>query len=309
MPTIVGVSFRPVTKVYYFDPARFLDLRSGEYVVVDTARGREVGCVSLPPGDMPASEVSGGLKQVVRRATAWDMVERELYRQREAEALTRARQQATEHRLPIKVVRTEYNFDGGRLVIYFTADKRVDFRALVRDLARVFRCRIEMRQIGVRDQAKFLDGVGKCGRRLCCSSWLREFAPVSIKMAKSQNLPLNPTEISGVCGRLLCCLSYENDLYEEARAELPKVGSTILSKQGVGKVRKLNPLQRTMFVQMEDESLVEVTVDDILENRGKEQSRTCGACGGCSVKRKATSTGHASDALDDEDVRELEMLT
>ena len=130
MPTIVGVSFRPVTKVYYFDPARFLDLRPGEYVVVDTARGREVGCVSLPPGDMPASEVSGGLKQVVRRATAWDMVERELYRQREAEALTRARQQATEHRLPIKVVRTEYNFDGGRLVIYFTADKRVDFRAL-----------------------------------------------------------------------------------------------------------------------------------------------------------------------------------
>ena len=221
----------------------------------------------------------------------------------------RSLQQATEHRLPIKVVRTEYNFDGGRLVIYFTADKRVDFRALVRDLARVFRCRIEMRQIGVRDQAKFLDGVGKCGRRLCCSSWLREFAPVSIKMAKSQNLPLNPTEISGVCGRLLCCLSYENDLYEEARAELPKVGSTILSKQGVGKVRKLNPLQRTMFVQMEDESLVEVTVDDILENRGKEQSRTCGTCGGCSVKRKATSAGHASDALDDEDVRELEMLT
>ena len=309
MPTVVGVSFRPVTKVYYFDPTRFSDLRAGEYVVVDTARGREVGYVVLPPGDVPSSELGGGLKQVVRRATAWDMVERELYRQREAEALTRARQKALEHNLPIKVVRTEYNFDGGRLIIYFTADKRIDFRALVRDLARVFRCRIEMRQIGVRDQAKFLDGVGKCGRRLCCSSWLREFAPVSIKMAKSQNLPLNPTEISGVCGRLLCCLSYENDTYEDARSQMPKVGSTVLSKQGTGRVRKLNPLQRTMFIQMEDDSLVEITADDILENRGKEQPRTCGTCGGCSVKRKAASGEHASKPgasgdLDDADEAE-----
>ena len=313
MPTVVGVSFRPVTKVYYFDPNRFMDLRPGEYVVVDTARGREVGCVIMPPSDVSTAELSGSLKHVVRRATAWDMVERELYRQREAEALTRARQKAVEHRLPIKVVRTEYNFDGGRLIIYFTADKRIDFRALVRDLARLFRCRIEMRQIGVRDQAKFLDGVGKCGRRLCCSSWLREFAPVSIKMAKSQNLPLNPTEISGVCGRLLCCLSYENDTYEDARSQMPKVGSTVLSKQGVGRVRKLNPLQRTMFLQLEDDSLVEIAADDILENRGKEQPRTCGTCGGCSVKRKAASEGHAPDAaalenLDDTDERGAEEL-
>ncbi len=291
MPVIVGVSFRPVTKIYYFDPTRVRDLRPGEYVVVDTARGREVGCVTLPPHEVPTQEVSGALKQVVRRATAWDMVEKELYRQREAEALARSRQKAAEHNLPIKVVRTEYNFDGGRLVIYFTSDKRIDFRGLVRDLARIFRCRIEMRQIGVRDQAKLLDGLGKCGRRLCCSSWLREFAPVSIKMAKQQNLPLNPTEISGVCGRLLCCLSYENETYDEVRGRLPKLGSNVLTKQGAGRVRKVNALQETMFVQLEDESIVEMTMEDILENRGKDKARACGACGGCSVKKRPAGKG------------------
>lgn len=291
MTVIVGVNFRPVTKVYYFDPLRVRDLQQGEYVVVDTARGREVGCVVLTPRDVPPNEISGALKQVVRRATAWDMVEKELYRQREAEALARSKQKAAEHNLPMKLVRTEYNFDGGRLVIYFTSDKRVDFRGLVRDLARIFRCRIEMRQIGVRDQAKLLDGLGKCGRRLCCSSWLREFAPVSIKMAKQQNLPLNPTEISGVCGRLLCCLSYENETYDEVRSRLPKLGSSVLTKQGAGKVRKLNPLQETMFIQLEDESIVEMTMEDILENRGKDKARTCGTCGGCSVKKRPADKG------------------
>jgi cell fate regulator YaaT (PSP1 superfamily) len=291
MPLIVGVSFRPVTKIYYFDPARVQDLQQGEYVIVDTARGREVGCIALQPRDVPAGEIGGALKQVVRRATAWDMVEKELYRQREAEALVRSKQKAAEHNLPMKLVRTEYNFDGGRLVIYFTSDKRVDFRGLVRDLARIFRCRIEMRQIGVRDQAKLLDGMGKCGRRLCCSSWLREFAPVSIKMAKQQNLPLNPTEISGVCGRLLCCLSYENETYDEVRNRLPKLGSNVLTKQGTGKVRKVNALQETMFIQLEDESIVEMTMADILENRGKDKARTCGTCGGCSVKKRPAAKG------------------
>lgn len=294
MPTVVGVSFRPATKVYYFDPTRVLDLQAGEYVVVDTARGREVGYIVLPPREVTAGEVGGALKNVVRRASAWDMVKREQWRQREADAVLRARQQAAEHKLPIKVVRAEYNFDGGRLVVSFIADKRIDFRALVRDLARIFRCRIEMRQIGVRDQARLLDGVAKCGRPLCCSSWLREFAPVSIKMAKSQNLPLNPSEISGVCGRLLCCLSYENDTYDELRGQMPKVGSTVLTAQGVGKVRKLNPLQRTLFVQMEDESLVEISVEEILENRGKQQPRTCSACNGCSAKRAAPAADSKS---------------
>ena len=161
----------------------------------------------------------------------------------------------------------------------------------MRDLARIFRCRIEMRQIGVRDQAKLLDGLGKCGRRLCCSSWLREFAPVSIKMAKQQNLPLNPTEISGVCGRLLCCLSYENETYDEVRGRLPKLGSNVLTKQGAGRVRKVNALQETMFVQLEDESIVEMTMEDILENRGKDKARACGACGGCSVKKRPAGKG------------------
>ena len=214
MPTVVGLQFKPVTKVYHFDPGVLIDLAHNDYVIVDTAKGQEVAQVVQPPHLIGDDAVVGEMKSVARRATPWDLLQKDRWEYKEREAMAICRTTVREHGLNIKIIRCEYNYNGGRLLIYFSAENRIDFRTLVRELARVFRTRIEMRQIGVRDEAKLLDGVGKCGRQLCCTSWLREFTPVSIRMAKNQQLPLNPEEISGVCGRLLCCLSYEDAHYK-----------------------------------------------------------------------------------------------
>jgi len=214
------------------------------------------------------------------------MLEQDTWRQKEAEALAVCREKAAEHALEMKVVRCEYNFDGGRLTVYFAAEDRIDFRGLVRDLARVMQARIEMRQIGVRDEAKILDGVGKCGRQLCCTSWLREFAPVSIRMAKNQQLPLNPDEISGVCGRLLCCLSYEDPVYKEANKKMPKLGSEVTTPQGNGRVRHLHPLKESVTVYLQNNVMAEFTVDELITSK---KGGGCGTCGGCTVKRRASA--------------------
>ncbi len=241
---MIGVQFKPVTKVYHFESGNMLDLVPSDYVVVDTARGPEVAQVVQPPHHIEDDAVVGEMKAVLRRAWAWDMVQRDLWQHKEQEALAICRSKAKENGLNIKMVRCEYSFDGGRLLVYFASDERVDFRALVRELARIFRTRIEMRQIGVRDEAKLLDGVGKCGRQLCCTSWLREFTPVSIRMAKNQQLPLNPDEISGVCGRLLCCLSYEDSLYREQNKKMPKLGAEVVTPHGKGQSAPRPPAQR-----------------------------------------------------------------
>ncbi len=285
MPVVVGVQFRPVTKIYYFDPDRRLDLMPGDYVVVDTAKGREVAQIVQPPHTVAQEELVGDVKKVVRRATPWDLLQKDLWQRKEREALTICRHKARAHGLKMKVTRCEYNFDGGRLTVFFTAEKRVDFRALVRDLARTFQTRIEMRQIGVRDEAKLLDGVGKCGRQLCCTSWLREFAPVSVRMAKNQQLPLNPDEISGVCGRLLCCLSYEDPLYKEQNRKMPKVGAEVITPQGKGRVRHLHPLKETVTVKLENDVLAEFSVHELIT--GKRNGGGCGPCGGCTAERRA----------------------
>lgn len=284
MPIVVGVQFKPVTKIYHFDPAGHHDLEPGDWVIVDTVRGREVAQVVEPPHEVSDEAIAGPLKSVVRRATAWDMVQRDQYMHKEAEAFQKCKERIKEFQLPMKLVRTEYNFDGGRLIVYFTAEQRVDFRALVRDLAKVFRTRVEMRQIGVRDEAKMLDGVGKCGRQLCCASWLREFSPISIKMAKLQDLPLNPSEISGVCGRLLCCLSYEVDTYSELRQQLPKVGTEVVTPEGPGRVKQVHTLREALTVQLQDGSLIEVNVADLVMKGKPTGSRGCGSCGGCSLR-------------------------
>jgi cell fate regulator YaaT (PSP1 superfamily) len=251
MPVVVGVAFRPVTKIYYFDPAGVEDLAIGEYVVVETSRGRTLGQVALTPRAVGADEISGTLKPVVRRATAWDMVQNDQMMHREPEALAICKQRAAALRMDIKVVKVEFSFDGASAVVYFTSDQRVDFRNLVHELSQALRTRVEMRQVGVRDEAKFIGGFGKCGRELCCASWLREFTPVSIKMAKAQDLPLNAPEVSGLCGRLLCCLSYENDFYTEARKQMPRVNSMIETPQGVGKVRQVHVLANSISVLVE----------------------------------------------------------
>jgi len=286
MQIVIGAAFKPVTKVYYFDPTTMLDLMPNDFVIVDTAKGRELAQIVLSPHRVPEDEIVGEMKQVVRRATPWDMLEQDTWQHKEQEALAVCRQMAVEHNLEMKIIRCEYNFDGGRLTVYFAADDRIDFRALVRDLARVMQARIEMRQIGVRDEAKILDGVGKCGRQLCCTSWLREFAPVSIRMAKNQQLPLNPDEISGVCGRLLCCLSYEDPVYKEANKKMPKLGAEVTTPQGIGRVRHLHPLKESVTVYLQSNVMAEFLVDELITSK---KGGGCGTCGGCTVKRRASA--------------------
>jgi len=213
MPEIVGIRFKPVTKVYYFHPGEFRDIAQDDPVIVDTTRGEELGWVEVPLRVVPNEEIKGTLKTIVRRATPVDLALLEEHRAKEAQALQKCRDKAAELGLPMKVVRAEYSFDGRRLLFAFISEQRVDFRELVRALARSFKTRIEMKQIGARDEAKLIGGYGRCGRELCCTTWLTEFHPVSIRMAKQQDLPLAPSEISGLCGRLLCCLAYENDQY------------------------------------------------------------------------------------------------
>jgi cell fate regulator YaaT (PSP1 superfamily) len=263
MPLVVGVRFNPATKVYYFDPTGFKDLTVAEYVVVETSRGEEAGRVVIPPRQVTDQEIVGRLKSVIRRASAVDLTQMTYYRFKEQDALRRCQQKVQEHELPMKVVRAEYNYDGGRLVFFFTAEKRVDFRKLVQELARSFRARIELRQIGVRDEAKLMGGIGRCGLALCCSTWLAEFNPVSIKMAKQQDLPLSPMEISGVCGRLLCCLAYENDHYAEVKERLPRRGKVIDTPHGRGKVVQVNVITETVQVELESQVTVEVSQQDL----------------------------------------------
>lgn len=295
MPTVVGVSFRPVTKVYYFDPGSLLDLAAGEYVVVETSQGQEVGRVMWQPRAVADTEFSGELKPVVRRATAMDLLDRDRFARREEEALAQCRAKAKEHKLPMTVVSAEFSFDGSRLVVAFTAENRIDFRDLVRDLARTFGARIEMKQIGVRDQAKVLDGVGKCGCQLCCAAWLREFNPVTIKMAKQQNLPLNPPEISGVCGRLLCCLAYEANVYEEARKALPKIGAAVMTPEGEGRVRRVQPLREMVTVRLEDGVTRDYAVSELPELAAKGAARACNGCAGGGLPERAGSAEGEQD--------------
>jgi len=263
MPLVIGVRFEPVAKVYYFDPAGFENLTVGEYVIVDTARGEEVGKVVIAPREVSDQEIVGRLKGIQRQATALDLAQLATYRYREQEALERCSQKVKEFNLPMKIVRAEYNYDGSRLVFFFVSETRVDFRELVRDLAQSFKSHIELRQIGVRDEAKLIGGVGRCGLTLCCATWLTDFNPVSIKMAKQQDLPLSPMEISGVCGRLLCCLAYENDAYTAAKARLPKQGEVIDTAHGRGKIVQVNVIKETVQVELESQVIVEVSYQDV----------------------------------------------
>lgn len=212
MAWVAGVRFKPAGKIYYFDCEEF-DLEAGDAVIVETIRGIECGTVAIGKREMSEEELVLPLKTVIRKATEKDIEVYNRNRQKEAEAMRICKQKVKEHQLPMRLIDVEYTFDMGKVIFYFTADGRVDFRELVKDLASVFKTRIELRQIGVRDEAKMLGGLGTCGRILCCNCFLGEFAPVSIRMAKEQNLSLNPSKISGICGRLMCCLNYESDLY------------------------------------------------------------------------------------------------
>ncbi len=261
MPKVAGVRLKPAGKIYYFAATGFEDLEAGEHVIVETARGEAMGKVVIPPKEI--AETPEHLRPIQRRATALDLSSKEHQRLREREALERCQEKVKEHGLAMKLIKAEHNFNGSRLVVYFTAEKRVDFRDLVRDLARTLKTRVELRQIGVRDEAKLLGGIGRCGRPLCCTTHLCEFSPVSIKMAKLQDISLNPAEISGVCGRLLCCLAYEHEVYRAVKGRLPKVGVAVDTPYGTGRVKSINVLKETVEVELKSEVTIQLPSEEI----------------------------------------------
>lgn len=270
MPTVVGIRFKDSGKTYYFDPTQVNDMTMGQYVIVETARGLEMARVAELPHDVEESVIVGELKPVIRPATDDDEVRWKQLNSRQDDLLRRCQEKIDEHQLPMGLVKAEYSFDGSRLTFYFTADKRVDFRNLVRDLARTFRTRIELRQIGPRDEAKLLGGIGPCGRILCCASFLPDYARVSIKMAKDQDLPLNPSKISGVCGRLLCCLAYEHEQYIEMKAELPRRGMWVQTPEGPGEVIVVNVLRGTVTVLLASSGVQEEFSPEIIQETTAE---------------------------------------
>ncbi|MDD6235814.1 MAG: stage 0 sporulation family protein [Clostridiales bacterium] len=250
MAEIIGVRFKNVGKIYYFDPDG-KQINNGQRVIVETARGVECGEVALSNRIVEDSEIVSPLKKVIRIATREDLQKITENKKKEQEALEICQQKINEHKLDMKLVDVEYTFDNNKILFYFTADGRVDFRELVKDLAAIFRTRIELRQIGVRDESKMLGGLGICGRPFCCSTFLGEFQPVSIKMAKEQSLSLNPTKISGTCGRLMCCLKYEQDVYEQLLKITPKVGAIVNSPDGKGQVIDSNLLTGMIKVRLD----------------------------------------------------------
>ena len=267
MLTVIGVRFRAAGKIYYFDPAD-RQIKIGDHVIVETARGIEYGYVVLGNREVDEIKVIPPLKPVIRMATDEDRAIEAKNKEKEKEAFKICQEKIKKHNLEMKLIDAEYTFDNNKVLFYFTADGRIDFRELVKDLASVFKTRIELRQVGVRDETKILGGIGICGRPLCCHSYLSEFIPVSIKMAKEQNLSLNPTKISGVCGRLMCCLKNEEETYEVLNSKLPGIGDTVTTADGLrGEVHSVNVLRQTVkvivVVDKDEKEIREYKVDQL----------------------------------------------
>ena len=277
MKIIIGVSFRQAGKVYFFDPGDE-QIERGEHVIVETAKGVEYGTVVVPNREMAEEKIVAPLKKIIRVATPKDEDIELKNREKEKDAYKICIEKIAKHRLEMKLIAAEYTFDNNKLLFYFTADGRIDFRELVKDLASVFRTRIELRQIGVRDETKICGGIGICGRTLCCHSYLSEFAPVSIKMAKEQNLSLNPTKISGVCGRLMCCLKNEEEAYEELNSRLPHIGSRVKTAEGLdAEVQSVSVLKQLVkvivFLDDGEKEVREYRVDELKFRPNKSKNR------------------------------------
>ncbi|MFA6309012.1 MAG: stage 0 sporulation family protein [Clostridia bacterium] len=259
MVSVVGVRFKKGGKIYYFDPGEF-EIEMNSHVIVETARGIEYGLVVIPKREIEDEEIVSPLKSVIRIATEEDAKHAEENEKKEKEALETCLKKIKEHDLNMKLVDVEYTFDNNKVLFYFTAEGRIDFRELVKDLAAIFKTRIELRQIGVRDESRMMGGIGVCGRILCCTSFLSEFDPVSIKMAKEQGLSLNPTKISGACGRLMCCLKYEEAAYEEILDRIPKTGAIVDTPEGHGVVVGMNLLKEMVRVRLDKENETDLKV-------------------------------------------------
>jgi cell fate regulator YaaT (PSP1 superfamily) len=262
MADIVGIRFKKAGKLYYFDAAG-IELKAGDHVVVKTSRGMDLGQVVIAPGQVLAAQIEEALSPVLRKADPEDVRRAEELEARAREALIECGRMIGELNLPMKLLSAEYNLDGNRLTFLFSAEERVDFRELVRRLTGRFKVRVELRQVGSRDEAKLVGGFGRCGRPLCCMSFLTEFTPVSIKMAKEQELPLNPMKISGICGRLMCCLAYEGEQYRLMKEKMPKKGQRVSTHMGEATVTGTNPLKETVIVQLDSEASVELPLSEV----------------------------------------------
>ena len=302
MVKVVGIRFRNAGKIYYFEPGN-LDLKAGMHAIVETARGVEMGTIMMDPREVSEESVVQPLKPVIRIATEVDEKTVAKNREKEKEAFKICLEKIAKHKLDMKLVEAEYTFDNNKLLFYFTADGRIDFRELVKDLAAVFRTRIELRQIGVRDETKILGGYGICGRQLCCHTYLADFAPVSIKMAKEQNLSLNPTKISGVCGRLMCCLKNEEETYEYLNSRLPNVGDFVTTDDGLkGEVSSVNVLRQLVKV------LVEVNDEKELHEYRVEQLKFKPRRRRDNGKNASDRNKFSNEGLTAEEVKELKAL-
>ena len=301
MPKVVSVRFHDAGKIYHFDPVDF-HLHLGDAVIVETSQGLDLGHIAEEAVDLPLSQIVEPLRPIIRYADEEDNLRYEEKKRREKEAFALCQENVESRGLKMNLVDAEYSFDGKKLVFFFTADGRVDFRELVKDLAAVFRTRIELRQIGVRDQARMIGGLGLCGRELCCCSFLNDFVPVSIKMAKEQGLSMNPTKISGACGRLMCCLKYEQEAYEDAHARLPKQGDTVMTPQGKGTVVTVDLLREKITVRLEaddgaDLVTIFATESEVLSHKPKKPQQNQPGCGrgGCEHSGKG-KCGRSEDA-------------
>ena len=313
MTKVIGVRFRTAGKIYYFGP-KDIEFKRADHVIVETARGVEYGTVVLPNMEVDDSKITQPLKNVIRKATNDDDEREKRNREKEKDAYKVCQEKILKHGLEMKLINAEYTFDNNKVLFYFTADGRVDFRELVKDLAGVFRTRIELRQVGVRDETKILGGMGICGRPLCCHTYLSDFAPVSIKMAKEQSLSLNPTKISGICGRLMCCLQNEAEVYEELNSKLPRVGETVTTPDGLkGEVRETNVLKQLVkvVVEIDDEKeLREYAVSDLkIKPRHKKSPDEKAEKGQKRGKNKDNKNRKSHEELEEElELEELERL-
>lgn len=298
MPLVVGVSFRRAGKVYYFDP-NGVELKTSDRVIVKTTRGTECGEVVSAPEEIPDEEIPTPLKRIVRKATTEDLEKVERNRAKEQEAVKVCNEKIAKHKLDMKLIDAEYVFDGNKLVFCFTAENRVDFRDLVKDLASVFKTRIELRQIGVRDEAKMVGGLGQCGRRLCCTLFSGDFDPVSIRMAKEQDLPLNPLKISGACGRLMCCLKYEVEAYKDFKKRAPKRGEQVRTADGVATVLDYSVPRERLTVAYETGLRANVNLADVtlMKKPGEDGKKGAEGAG----RKKDESAGRKFDPGDKSD--------
>lgn len=309
MQKVVGVRFKPAGKIYYFDPTNVY-LRIGDNVIVETARGLEYGTVASRVKYVSEEELTKPIKPVIRRATSKDTKAHNDNLEKASKALEICKEEIEKQNLDMKLIRAEYTFNASKVIFYFTADGRIDFRELVKNLAAIFKIRIELRQIGVRDESKILGGIGPCGCELCCNKWLGEFEPVSIKMAKEQGLSLNPSKISGICGRLLCCLQYEHNCYEDALSRLPKASDKVKTPDGIGTVERLNVLKETFLVKFEDGediSFKEYTSSEVKVIKKKKKNNNCPNKNNCK-NQGCLGVEHCDDNMSEELSEELKML-